>query len=207
VGGAAASFVGSGGVEGGLILVDVDDLAVLVDDEGGAIGDAGALVQNSVRFGDLSLGKIAEEGDFDIVDFGKLLLGRGVVSADSKNLGSGLVEFCDTRLVRFEFGRSATGKGCGIERQDDGVLAAELGELHRFAVGGAEREIGGLVADLERGVGRLDGLAEQGRRGAERERGEGQLPHEKTSSCLRLALAPGEFKAKYYCRAGKPVVC
>jgi hypothetical protein len=156
----------------------VNDLALFVDDEGGAIGYSGALAQNAIRLGDFSLGKIAEEGDGDAVDLGKLRLGRGIVSADSKNLRSGLVEFCDTRLVRFEFGRSATGKSGRIERQDDGVLAAELRELHRFTVGGAEREIGGHVADLESRVGRLDLLAEETRRGAEREQAERQLPHE-----------------------------
>jgi len=160
VGGAGAGFVGSGGVEGRLVLVDVNDLAFLVDDEGGAVGDAGVLVQNSVGRGNLSFGKITQEGDGYSVELGKLLLGGGIVGADSKNLGSGLVKLCDTRLVRFEFGRSATGKRGGIERQDDGVLAAEVGELHRFAVGGAESEIGRHVADLERGVRRLDWLTE-----------------------------------------------
>jgi hypothetical protein len=178
MGGATASVVRACGVEGCLVLVDVDDLAFLVDDEGGAIRDAGVLVQNSVSSGDVSLGKIAQERDRDSVFSGKLLLGRGIVCTDSKNLRSGLVEFCDTRLVRFEFGRSTTGKGGGIERQDDGVLAAEIGELHRRPLGGAQGEVRGHVADLERGVGRLDGLAEQSRRGAERERGERQLPHE-----------------------------
>jgi hypothetical protein len=178
VGGAAAGVVRARGVESSLVLVDVNDLALFVDDEGGAIGDAGVLVQNSVRSGHFALGKIAQEGDGNAVDLGKLLLGRGIVSADSKYLSSGLVEFCDTRLVRFEFGRSATGEGGGIERQYDGVLAAEIGELHRLTVGGAQREVRGLVADLERGVWRLDRLAEQSRRGAECERGERQLPHE-----------------------------
>jgi len=206
VGGPGTSVVRSGRVQGRLVLVDVNDLAFLVDDEGGSIGNAGVLVQNSVGCGNFSFGKIAQEGDGDAVDLGELRLGRGIVGADPENFSSGLIELGDTRLVRFEFGGSATGEGGGIERQDDGVLAAEVGELHRFTIGGAESEIGSHVADLESGVGRLDGLAEETRRGAERKRGERQLPHENPPVCLRLAPPPWDFKAKYYCRAPEAVV-
>ena len=161
VGGAAAGFCRSGGIDSAVALLDVGDLAVFVDHESGAIRHSGLFDQNAIRLRHSAIHEIAEEWDGDVVLGRELALRRGVVGADPEDLGSGLFKFCDTSLVRGEFLRSATGESGRIERQNDDVFAAEVGELDAPALRGRQGEIGSFVADLKLGFGRLHGLREE----------------------------------------------
>ena len=80
---AATRGFGAGGVDCGVALLDVDDFSRLIDHERGAVRDARGFDQHPVRFADFAFGKIAEQGNLDVVLSGELLLGRSVIRTDS----------------------------------------------------------------------------------------------------------------------------
>jgi hypothetical protein len=167
---ATAARIGcSGRIESSAVLVDVSNLAVFVYYKRSSICYAGFLVQDSVGSGDFPLGKIAQKRHRNIVFDTKFTLRRGIIGRNSEDFGPGCIEFCDTRLVRFEFRRSTTGERSRVKRQDDRVLATEIREFHLTALGRRECEVGRHIADFQIGCGGLDGLAEQARRGEQAE--------------------------------------
>jgi hypothetical protein len=172
VGSPAARVIRAGRIDRAVAFLDIRDLAFLVDDERGAVRHAGVFVENAVSGRRLALGKIAQERNGDVVLRREFPLRRNVVGADSKNLDALLFKFGDTILVRFEFLRSTTGERSRVERQDDRVFAAEIREFDPSALAGRQIEVRGHIADLEMGLGRRNGLAEQARRGEESERRE-----------------------------------
>jgi len=105
-------------------LFDVLDIAVVIDYECGTIGKA-VREKNSVVFGNRAV-VIAEEreGCFQLA---RPMFQRGqCVCTNCKNLNIRALKFIDTRLVCGEFLRSTTGESGRKERQDDGLLAAEI---------------------------------------------------------------------------------
>ena len=113
---AAARVGGAGRIESRGVLVDVEDLAVLPDDERHAVGNPGRLVEDAVFPADVALGEIAQEGHGDVILGRKFPLRRDVVGADPKYLGVGAFEFRNTSLVCLEFLRSTTGERGGVKR-------------------------------------------------------------------------------------------
>lgn len=156
---AAARRFGPGGVDGGVALLDIDDLPFLVDYKRGAVRNSVVFDQNPVSLGNLPLCEIAEQRDFDLVLGCKFLLGRSVVSADSENLSSSRFEFSDTSLVRRKFARSTTREGGREEGQDHRILAPEIAQFHLPAGGGGQGEVRGHIPLFQMGLGRLRGLA------------------------------------------------
>jgi hypothetical protein len=97
-------------------FLDVLDFALLVDDEGGAIGKLKLVIQNAVFLGNLTR-HIAEERKCDSDLFGECCVGGESVDADSKYCGVLEVDLAgiDTRLVCLQFFRSTAGKGKHVE--------------------------------------------------------------------------------------------
>jgi hypothetical protein len=73
-------------VDGGIALLYKLNLALLVDDEAGAVGQAPFGHQHTVGRGSLAVDEIAEKGKCKRKLLCKLTKGRGVIAADSEDL-------------------------------------------------------------------------------------------------------------------------
>jgi hypothetical protein len=151
----ATGCISAGGIDGRTAFFDVGDFSVLVDNEGGAIGNAHLSNQDSILLGDLAH-VVAENGVTGVEFLFPMLQSRREIGTDRYDLGIILVEISNTRLVCGEFLRSTTGEGGHEECQDDDLFAAEVGELDGFVVGVGQSKVGGFVADLEIGLRRVD---------------------------------------------------
>ena len=103
------------------------------------------------------LAKSLNSGKRELELFGELFLGGNIVRADAKHLRLDAFKIGDTSLVRQHFLRSTTGKRRRKEGQDHSRLASEIGERHRLAGRGRQREIGRHVPHLQVGLGGLLG--------------------------------------------------
>lgn len=157
----AAGGFSAAGIDGAVAFLDVLDLAVLVNYERGAVGNADFLDQNAVCLGDLSIPEIAEQREGSVYFGGKFFLGGSVVRANSKNLGAQIIKFGNTSLVCQQFLRSTTGKSSREEGQNHGGFPAEIGQMDRAARGGGQREIRGHIPNFQVGVRRIHILAGQ----------------------------------------------
>jgi len=117
--------LGSGWVDSGVALLDIDNLPFFVDHERGAIRHSG-FHQHSVVLADFAFGEIAEKRDLNVVLGGEFFLGRGVICTDTKDFRLTCFKFGDTSLVCREFLGSTTCESGGEESQDHVVLAAEV---------------------------------------------------------------------------------
>jgi len=144
----AARFGGADWVDRRFALFDVGNFAPGVDHECRAVRDTGLLVQHSIGCRDFPFCKIAQERNGDIVFLSELPLRGNVVGADAEDLRALRLEFGDTSLVRLKFLGSTTRERRRKERQHDGVLAFEIGELNAIALG--RRQV-----KLRRGVSHL----------------------------------------------------
>jgi hypothetical protein len=142
-------------------LFYVSDFPVGIDNERCAIRYTELFIQHSIFCRDFTFGKIAEEGNGDIVLCREFSLGRGVVGTDAKDLGALRFKFSDTSLVRLKFFRSTTGERRREKCQHDGILAFEIGKLHLAALGGRQVKVRCSVAYLQMCLGRWDSLREQ----------------------------------------------
>ena len=84
---ATAGGLGPGGVDRGVSLLYINNLPVLIDHKGRAVGHASLLDQHAIGLRHFPLGEIAEQGKGRAHLGGKLFLGRSVVGADPKDLG------------------------------------------------------------------------------------------------------------------------
>jgi hypothetical protein len=143
-------------VDGAVAFLYVLDLALLVDDEGGAIGKLKLVIQDAVLLRDLAR-HVAEERKFDANFFGEGGVGGRSVNADAKDGGVFRVDLAGiyTRLVSLKFLRSTLGEGKNVERQDDVLLAAIIAERNHLSLAAAQGEIGSDVSDLEGRAGNL----------------------------------------------------
>ena len=107
---AAAGGIGAGGINRRAAFLDVGDLAILINDEGGAIGNAHLSNQDSILLGDLAH-VVAEDGVTGVQFLFPMLQGRREIGADRDDLGIILIEISNTRLVCGKFLGSTTGKG------------------------------------------------------------------------------------------------
>ncbi len=135
-------------LNGVITLFNVADDAVLVDHKGDAIGKEAGEAQHAVGFGNhlVSIGQQREAGAGVIGELAVPLLG---VNADAQNLRAGGLEFGDIRLISLDLAGSTRSGGAGIESQDDGFLAVEVGKLDGFAVLIRQREVRSAVANLQ----------------------------------------------------------
>ena len=146
----AASIRRAGDVDGGTALLDVNDLALLIDDERSAVGYASIRHQDAVCFGRLARCEIAEKGERQGKLLCKLTKGRNIIRADSEDLNLRRVELGDTSLVSCEFLRSATGEGGGEECHHHRLLPSKIGKLEFLALlSRGQFKIGRRVSHLE----------------------------------------------------------
>src|SRR5262249_38127286 len=131
---AAASSLRARRIYGAGTLLDMLDLALLIDHERSAIGDASRGDQNSVILGYFALREIAQQGKTEVQLGCKFLLRGSIVRTDTEDLCVHSFKFGDTSLVRQHFLRSTTGECGREERQHDCVLSAEIRELHFLPV-------------------------------------------------------------------------
>jgi len=82
-----------------LVFVDMLDDALLVDHKRGAVGEPVFGVQNTVVLRNCPL-KITEQGELHANLVCIDSVGKLTVDADSKNFGSGFLEFGDISLIR-----------------------------------------------------------------------------------------------------------
>ena len=113
---------------------NVGDLALFIDHERRAVGDAPIEHQYAVRFGCLAGCEIAEEWKGQGKLLGKFTEGRNIIFADSEDLNVGRVKLGDTSLVSCEFLRSATCEGGGKEGHHHRLLPSKIGELEFLAL-------------------------------------------------------------------------
>ena len=87
----------------------MDDAAVRIDDERGAIGVERFFVQHAVLPHHFTL-VIGQHRKIGAQLFGPMVESRYEIGADRQNLGVDVFEFANTRLVGGEFARSTTGE-------------------------------------------------------------------------------------------------
>jgi hypothetical protein len=150
-----AGCVRSGCIDRPAAFLDVGDLAVLVYNEGGTIGNAHLSDQDSILLGDLAH-MVAEDGVASVQFLFPMLQGRREIGADCYDLGIILIEISNTRLVCGEFLGSATGEGGHEEGEHYNFFPAEIRELHGLVIGVGQSEVGGFVTDFKIGLRRGD---------------------------------------------------
>jgi hypothetical protein len=74
---------------------------------------------------------------------------RYEIAADGQNLRVYFFKFANTRLVGGELARSTTGERGRKESQDDGLLAAKIGEFHGMIILIGKSEVGSGIADFK----------------------------------------------------------
>src|SRR5947209_5135311 len=93
-----ASSLGPRGVERGLPFIDIDDLAVRIDHEGGPVSDSHLWNQDTVKLRYFSH-VVAEQREIRVQFLFELSKGRREIRADRQYLYFHIIETCDTRLV------------------------------------------------------------------------------------------------------------
>ena len=156
----AACCFRTGRIDRAAPFFDIDNLSFFIDHECGTVRHA-VVHEHTICLGNGAIFEIAQQGNLDLVLGCKFSLGRNVVAADAEYLGVCCLKFCDTSLVRGEFLGSATSKRGREKRQDDGILAAKIAELHRLPRGGRESEVRGEVALFQMRLRRCLGLCRQ----------------------------------------------
>lgn len=129
------------------------DLALLVYDKRGAIGELHLLVQDAVFLRDLA-GHVAKKRKLDSDFFGESGVGGGSIDADAKDRSILKVDLArvDTSLVCLKFFRSTPGEGKHVERQYDVLLATIVTQLYCRVLIAAQCEFGRHVSYLQEGV-------------------------------------------------------
>lgn len=185
---AAACGESAGYVDGFAILGDVDDFPFQIDHERGAVGDALLFIEDAVLFGHLAQ-MIGSQGERSPEFFRPMVQRRNEVRTDGDHLCVRVVKIADTRLVGCEFGGSTTGERGGEKCEDHIFLTAIIRERHLGVVGGGQSEVGGFVADFERGVRLrlLHGLRKDGAGGQRKDGDLHEMFHEVSFQPLRLA--------------------
>ena len=150
-----------GDVRAGLVhvdvAVDVEDLAVLADVEGPALGETDERHQDTVGLGDLLL-RVGEERVVEAERLGELLVLLGAVGADPEVGHVEVPDLVAALTERLALPRSATGESLGEPGQDDRLLVLVVRERVGLAVGSDQRERrrGGAWPELGGAGGRAD---------------------------------------------------
>ena len=116
-----------GRIDGPAAFGDLLNTALLIDDEGRAIGKLGFVIEDAVLLEDFTL-HVTQQREFHADLIGEFGVGRNGVDADAQHRRIIEVDLAsvDTSLVSLEFLRSTTGEGENEERQDDVLLAAVI---------------------------------------------------------------------------------
>lgn len=143
-------------VNGSLVKVDVLNLSLFVDDEGGSPGPLVLSSCNFVWFQDSILGEdravhIAEQRKCDSDLLGEGGVRSGTIYTDSENSGIAGLKLGQISLNGLEFFRSTTGECENIERKHYVLLAPVVTQLDGFPFIAWQGEVGRHVADLEGG--------------------------------------------------------
>ena len=145
-----------GRVDCTIAFLDVLDLALLVHHKRGAAGKLHLFIQDAVFLGDLAR-HVAKQGEFDSDFFGKRLIGRRSINADSKNRRIFEVNLArvDTSLVSLKLFRSATSESKDIEGQYDVLFSPVIAQFYRRSLAAAQAEIRSDIANLKKCVSQL----------------------------------------------------
>jgi len=143
-----AGLNGAGGVDGVGAFVDVTNNAILIDHEGDAVGKEMSESEVTVSLGYLLAG-VTQQRESRAGFLGKLAIPFLAVQADPQNLRARSLELGDITLIRLDLLRSTRRGGANVEGQDDGFLAAKVGELDDLAVLVGQGEIRSAVTDLQ----------------------------------------------------------
>src|SRR4249919_1974515 len=112
-------------VDGHLPFIDVDDLAIRIDDEGRAARHA-LRPEHAVGFSGFSL-EVAQQRLIDVKDFlGPILLARQIVRGDAEYFRACRGELLEVRAECLHFLSAATGEGSREKGEDYGVLPFEI---------------------------------------------------------------------------------
>ena len=136
-------------IDSSAALLDVSNLALLIDDEGGTIGYTPLRYQYAIGLNCFTRYEIAEDGKGKTELLSKFTLGRNIIGTDSKDLCVSAFKLLDTSLVSCHFLRSATGERRWEERQHNVLLPPKIGELYWFALRGGQFKIRRRVTHLE----------------------------------------------------------
>lgn len=123
-----------------------EDLAVLADQHGGSIGDAGFLEPEAVALRDLTLGvEVGEQREVDPAKaVGPCLVAELGVDGDAQNLGVSGLELLTKRVEAGDLDASCRGEVERVEDEHDVLLALEVGELHGLVRVARQLEVGGV---------------------------------------------------------------
>ncbi len=135
-------------VNGIIIFLNVTDHALLIDDEGHAVGKKAGKAQDAVSFGDYFIG-VAKQGKTGVGLFRALAVPLLGIEADAQNLRAGGLEFGDIRLISLDFASSTRSGGAGIKRQNHRLLAVKVGKPHDLPVLVRQGKIRSTVANLK----------------------------------------------------------
>ncbi len=127
-----ASLKSAAWIDGGAILFDVLDDALLIDHKGRAIGESALLVEDAVILRYLSL-KIAQQRKIQPFLLGKRRVGKLAVHTDAQDLSAGFLEFGDISLIRLQLLGSPSSEGQDIKSQHDTFLSLKFAQLHLVA--------------------------------------------------------------------------
>jgi hypothetical protein len=136
----AARLDGAARVDRRAAGVDVQDLAVLADDEGGALGQ-GDERQLDAEKADQDALAVGDERERRADGPAKLGLLGLLVGRDGQDLGFLAAKFVVPVPVRFELARSTRGERLGEERQDHRPLRDHLRERVALPLGVHDLEV------------------------------------------------------------------
>ena len=128
--------------------MDTNNVAFRIHDESCAISDSHRFIQHAIQLGYLAV-MIGSDRKLRIQFLGPMIQGSDEIRADGDYLRIRIFKFANTRLVGCKLGRSTSGKGRREECQHHVLLALVIGELECGVIRRGQREIGGLVADLQ----------------------------------------------------------
>ena len=130
--------------------------AVGVDQDRGAIADAGAVEPEAVSLGDVALRmEVSQQGIVDPAKaIGPCAVTELAVHGDTQDLGIAGIELAKQRVQARDFRASGGGEVEGVEDQED-LLTLEARELHLLIGVAVEREVGRGCAFLNDAHGKL----------------------------------------------------
>ena len=139
---------GARGINGVGTFVDVANDAVLVDHKGDAVGKEAGEAEDTVSLGHLLIG-VTQQWETRGGFLGKSAVPLLAVETDPQHLRACRFKLGDITLIRLDLLRSTRRGGANVEGQDDGFLAAKVGELDDLAVLVGQGEIRSAVTDLQ----------------------------------------------------------
>jgi hypothetical protein len=166
------------GIYGAVTFLDVLNYSVFIDNDVGALCPLVGLIFLVVSFEDAVRGEhflvhVAQQRKLDADLLREGSVGSGRINADSEDFrirGIDLTVF-NSRLDRLELFRSTTGEGENVDSKENIFLAVVITELDGLPLVAEQREIGSLVAHLERNFCDIISARRERRGGEQRKHG------------------------------------